>query len=91
VARLPHAVVTAHTIAWGTLFLAPLAWWEISLHGVVALSQGLGSTAFPGGGSLRTCLFPIPFRSDQAESWGGIGVREFVASSNPGRRPLRPG
>lgn len=34
VARLPHAVVTAHTIAWGTLFLAPLALWEISLQGV---------------------------------------------------------
>jgi drug/metabolite transporter (DMT)-like permease len=34
VARLPHAVVTAHTIAWGTLFLAPLAVGEILLQGV---------------------------------------------------------
>lgn len=34
VARLPHAVATAHTIVWGTLFLAPLALGEILLQGV---------------------------------------------------------
>jgi drug/metabolite transporter (DMT)-like permease len=34
VTRLPHAVVTAYTIAWGTLFLAPLTLGEILIRGV---------------------------------------------------------